>query len=99
MMSPARSHTFRIPKKKYDEIEKKVVDLYIEQNICNIPIDPFQIIQNRGYILVPFSKIGDAVRPKSKCDENDAFSFFSPADNTFIIAYDDENRYFACVLR
>ncbi len=89
MIDTDRINASKIPKWKYDEIEQKVVNLYIEQNIRKFPVDPFEIIKNRGYILIPFSKLGDVVRPESEYDENDAFSFFSPDDNTYIIAYDD----------
>lgn len=35
---------FRISYSKYEEIERKVVDLYVEQDIRTIPIDPFEIL-------------------------------------------------------
>lgn len=48
----------KIPKWRYDEIERKVVDLYIEQDIHSLPLDPFKILEKRRYKLIPFSKFG-----------------------------------------
>ena len=47
----------RIPSWKFVEIEKKVVSLYTEQKIRRVPINPFEIIKKRGYILIPFSEV------------------------------------------
>lgn len=66
MIDCIHTNASKIPKWKYEEIEKKVVDLYIEQQIHKLPIDPFAIIKTRGYIMVPFSKLGDVVRPESE---------------------------------
>jgi len=93
MIDTVQTKASKIPSWKYAEIEKKVVALYIEQNIHKLPIDPFQIIQNRGYILVPFSKLGLNLSEESLNGHNDAFSFYSPQDDTFIIAFDDTKSY------
>lgn len=90
MISNNNAGVIKIPSWRYEEIEKKVVDLYIEQSITKIPIDPFEIINKRGYIKIPFSKIGDNKIFKTNREEKDAFSFYSPTDKTFIIVYDDE---------
>ena len=83
----------KIPSWKYAEIERKVAELYEQQNIHSFPIDPFQIIKNLGYILVSFSQIDETMPFAFQDDENDAFSFFSPQDNTYIIVYDDKKPY------
>lgn len=44
----------RITPNKYEEIERCVVDLYAEQGVHCLPIDPFSIIKNRGHLLIPF---------------------------------------------
>lgn len=83
--------SINIPSWRYDEIEKKAVDLYVEKQINRLPIDPFSIIKSKGYIAIPFSQIKrPIVTTISSDEENDAFSFFSPKHNTFIIVYDDE---------
>ena len=43
-MIDERTFATKIPPWKYAEIEKKVVELYIEQGIHSFPIDPFEII-------------------------------------------------------
>lgn len=80
----------KIPPWKYAEIEKKVVELYIEQGIHSFPIDPFEIIKQRGYILTPFSKFDNSNRPEVIDDNNDAFSFYVPELKTHIIVYNDD---------
>ena len=81
----------KIPSWRYDEIENKIVDLYIDEQINKIPINPFSIIKHEGYIAIPFSQFKQPIATASSNDEeNDAFSFFSPQHNTFIIVYDDE---------
>ena len=44
----------KIPPWKYEEIERRVVKLYEEQHINKFPIDPFEIVKKRGYMLIPF---------------------------------------------
>lgn len=80
----------KIPPSIYEEIEKCVVDLYVEQDIHNIPIDPFSIIKNRGYVLIPFSTFELNNRPDCIDEDNDAFSFYDPKIKTQVIVYNDE---------
>ena len=93
MIDTVQTQASKIPPWKYAEIEKKVVALYLEQRIHKLPIDPFQIIQNRGYILVPFSKLTFNLPKESINGYNDAFSMYSPTDRTYIIAFDDSKSY------
>ena len=90
MIDENHATSSKIPKWKYEEIEKKVLSLYTELNIRKLPIDPLAITRKLGYILVPFSKVGEAVEPQSENDENDAFSFFNPKYNKFVIVYDNK---------
>lgn len=80
----------KIPPGKYEEIERRVLDLYVEQNIHSFPIDPFEIIKNRGYLLIPFSRFENDVRPDCIAEDNDAFSFFHPDLKTSVIVYNDD---------
>ena len=43
MIDTVQTKPSKIPTWKYAEIERKVVDLYIEQDIHKLPIDPFEI--------------------------------------------------------
>lgn len=81
---------FKIPQWRYDEIEKKVVEMYVEQGIHSFPIDPFKILEKKGYTLIPFSRFCIEERPEIVNDDNDAFSFFSPQNKTYFIVYNDE---------
>lgn len=80
----------KIPPWKYKDIEKSVVKLYVEQNINRLPIDPFEIIKKRGYILIPFSKFEKGTRPECVDENNDAFSFYNPDLKTSVIVYNDD---------
>ena len=93
MIETVRPRPSKIPAWLYAEIESKVVDLYIEQNICKIPIDPFEVIEKRGYLLVPFSKLNLDFLEKSIDKQNDAFSFYEKDIGTYIIAFDDSKPY------
>ncbi|MBQ8433196.1 MAG: ImmA/IrrE family metallo-endopeptidase [Clostridia bacterium] len=90
MTDTARTEQSKLPHWLYEKIERKVVDLYIELGIQEIPVDPFEIIRKRGYIAMPFSKIKDIDFLKFANGSNDAFSFFNPERNTYIIVYDDK---------
>lgn len=88
-MRDENTFAIKIPAWKYAEIEKKVVELYIKQKVCSFPIDPFEIIRVKGYRLIPFSKFNNGNRPECVSDDNDAFSFFAPNLETYIIVYND----------
>lgn len=64
----------KIPPWKYEEIERRVVKLYEEQHINKFPIDPFEIVKKRGYMLIPFSKFKKGTRPE-KAERNYLFRF------------------------
>lgn len=72
----------KMPSWLYEKIERKVVALYVEQGIRHLPIDPFAIIENRGYKLIPYCKPID-----NSSDDEDAFSQFYPPINTYVIVY------------
>lgn len=80
----------KIPSWKYEDIERRVTKLYEEQNINRLPIDPFDIINKQGYILIPFSKFGKGTRPECADENNDAFSFYHPDFKTSVIVYNDD---------
>ena len=46
-----------LTKEDYDRIENLVVDLYIELDIKSFPIDPIAIAKQKGYTLIPYSKL------------------------------------------
>ena len=93
MIDTVQTKPSKIPSWKYAEIEKKVVDLYIEQNIHTLPIDPFEIIKKRGYILVPFSTVKLDFLEDSIDKQNDAFSFYNPKEKAYVIVFDDSKPY------
>ena len=93
MIDTVQTKPSKIPPWKYAEIERKVVELYVEQSIHKLPIDPFEIIKKRGYILVPFSKLKLDFFEESIDKQNDAFSFYEKTIATYIKAFDDSKPY------
>lgn len=91
MEENAKNKGPQIPKWRYDEIERKVVNLYKENNICKPPIDPFKIIENRGYALVPASTLDEIAQ--RMVGDRDAFSFYNPETRKFNIIYNDKKSY------
>lgn len=85
----------KLPKKAYEKIKRAVVELFKELDINAIPIDPFEIARQKGYILIPFSALPLEAIQMLRLREIDGTSFFDPKQNTFIIYYDDS----ACLLR
>lgn len=41
----------------YERIEKSVVDMFSELNVKEVPINPFEIANKSGYIVLPYSQI------------------------------------------
>lgn len=78
-----------LPQWKKEEIERKVLDLYLKHGVDSLPIDPVKIIKERGYELVSFSKINydNCLQLNGR---SDAFSFFNPQQDNYFIVYDDE---------
>lgn len=87
MMNNSEKTDIKIPPRLYDSIESKVVSLYVEQNIKEIPINPMKIAINRGYKLVPFSFLDSEII--EQIGECDAINFFNTENNQFEIYYDD----------
>lgn len=92
MISSDKVVASKIPQWRYAEIEKKVVNLYIEQDIHSVPINPFKILEKRGYVLIPFSKFDKDNSPEEVNDNNDAYSFYSPEYKTYFIIYNKPLR-------
>ncbi len=79
----------KLPKKAYAKIEIAVTKLFLELNIGTYPIDPFEIIRRKGYILRTYSKLAEQKRQALKAKDLDATSFYDPNLKTFVIYYDE----------
>lgn len=79
----------RIPKKVYDKIEAAVVGLFVELNISSFPIDPFDIVKRKGYILHTYSELLSEVRQELVQRKLEATSMFNPVLGTYMIYYDE----------
>lgn len=82
----------RLPSKMYNIIEEKVVSLYKELNITKVPIDPFNIAKQKGFIVKPFSQFNKdlyGILLRDKKDKIDGISHYDPDLKTFVIYYDE----------
>lgn len=94
MIDKSETLYVQIPKRRYTEIEKKVVELYKECGIKNIPINPFLVIKKRGYIIKPYSIIKPNIlnRLMSTRRDLEAFNFFDPSIQKYSIYYDSNQN-------
>ncbi len=79
----------KLPKKVYAKIEMAVTKLFLELSIGTYPIDPFEIIKRKGYILRTYSELSDQKRRAFKAKDLDATSFYDPNLKSFVIYYDE----------
>ena len=77
----------------YNKIENFVVDLYTELNIKEFPIDPFNIAKQKGYEVIPYSKIPKDARNILRKTEKSGTSG-KTKNGVFRIFYDDlDSKY------
>ena len=74
----------------YDRIERAIVDLYAELNIRELPIDPFSIAKQKGYEVIPYSKIPEEARNILRKTEKSGTSGRTKK-GVFRIFYDDSH--------
>lgn len=79
----------KLTKKVYAMIEKAVTMLFLELNIGTYPIDPFEIIKKKGYVLHAYSELSNQDRQEIRAIYLDATSFYDPNLKTFVIYYDE----------
>lgn len=85
--------TVRLPSKVYDRIETEVVKLYKKLKITKVPIDPFIIASQLGYIVKKYSSLPRKVQIELKTCEKEGLSHYDPDLGTFVIYYDDSISY------
>lgn len=74
-----------------EKIERRAVNLYLEQAVHNTPINPFDIIKNRGYEMIPLSYfMSNSTLSQNFIYDNDAFSLFDPIQKRYVIVYNDK---------
>ena len=94
----------KIPKKLYRKIEDDVTNLYIELGLT-VPIDPFEIAQRLGYVVIRLSEIEFpdellAVLDSKEGERKDGLSYFDVTQNRYVILvndigvkYEERNRF------
>lgn len=83
----------KLPPKLYDKIEGKVVSLYRELHITEVPIDPFKIAWQKGYIVKPYSCFDPSERFLFSEKKLDGLNYFDPVLRTFVICFNDVMCY------
>ncbi|MBP5417508.1 MAG: ImmA/IrrE family metallo-endopeptidase [Clostridiales bacterium] len=79
----------KLPKKAYDKIVIAVTKLFVELGIGTYPIDPFEIIKRKGYILRTYSKLSVQKQRALKAKDLDATSFYDPSLKAIVIYFDE----------
>lgn len=77
---------------RYEQIERKVVELFSKLNVSKAPIDVFEIVKALGIKLVKYSEIQGASEQKMAISK-DGFCFeFEVSENEsyWVIAYNDK---------
>lgn len=74
----------------YTKIETAVVNLYTEINVNKLPINPFKIAKQKGYILIPYSQISHKARSILKEHEISGTSGRTK-EGVYKIFYDDSH--------
>ena len=85
------SETYRhadLTQRDYNRIESSIVDLYAVLNIREFPIDPFYIAKQKGYEVIPYSKIAEEARNILRKTEKSGTSGRTKK-GVFRIFYDD----------
>lgn len=85
--------TVRLPSKVYGKIEKAVVALYKKLKIAKVPVNPFTIASQLGYIVKKYSSLPRYVQIELKTREKEGLSHYDPDLGTFVIYYDDSISY------
>ena len=67
--------------------------MFKKNNIHTVPIDPFYIVRNEGFELIPFSRLKEKLKVVVKAGEYDGMSFHYSPSGTYIICYDDSQSY------
>lgn len=94
MIEESGTSNVYIPKCRYSTIEEKVVELYEECGVNTMPLDPFSIIEKKGYILRPYSSIKRHVLNGLLSAKSDleAFNFFDPSIQKYVIFYNSNQN-------
>lgn len=85
--------TVRLPSKVYDRIEIKVVELYKRLRITRVPINPFIIASQLGFVVKKYSSLPRNVQIELKTREKEGLSHYDPELGTFVIYCDDSMSY------
>lgn len=75
----------------YDEIERKIANLFNRLNIREYPIDPMKIAESLGYELIPFSKMNNEAKKMLISKDSDGISFYNPIIKKYVIYYNSDS--------
>lgn len=84
----------RLTGNRYDEIERAVVELFKENRISKIPIDPFDICERLGINLVAYSSLNIRGQSETMKISKDGFCLLlevesAPSSEQWFIFYND----------
>ncbi len=83
----------RLTSNRYNEIEKEVIKLFEQITINKFPINCFEICQQLGIVLMPYSKLSDKKKELLSIGSKDGFNILweTAKDNFLFIIYYNDN--------
>jgi Predicted Zn peptidase len=78
----------RLSDSRYEDIKQDIVKMYVDNNITTIPIDVYNLSENLGYKLKPYSSLG--VEKAKKISEINDDGFNRIEEGKVVIYYNDE---------
>lgn len=83
---------FRLSNKRYEEIKKIIVELFIKYDIKCIPISGFELASKMGIKVIPYTSFPEDKQKQLLKMSKDGF-FVERTDNEFYIYYNDTQIY------
>lgn len=82
----------KLSDKRYEEIKKAVVEMFMEYGICCVPISGFEIAAKMGIKVRPYSAYPERIRQLMRKKSTDGFSILLDTGE-WIIFYNDDVNY------
>ena len=77
---------------RYEEIKQIVVNLFVEYNVCCVPVNGFELATKMGILVVPYSAIPESKRWLLFKKSEDGFCVEKSVGEWFIY-YNDQKNY------
>ena len=79
---------------RYEEIKQIVVDLFVEYDVCCVPVNGFELATKMGIKVIPYSAIPESKRWLLLKKSEDGFSVEKNIGEWYIYYYDNFKLYY-----